>query len=146
MQMNYYQQILHDEKSAGAVVKRIFQIIGLVHFILATIAFIYFAFIYWVFLIIPLVIFVIGLIWGSISYVFTRDYAYVFEKGEFAVYYKTSHGKLKLILKGKARIDESETHGKKLSNKKDGVIIAVDEKRYFVSVDPLMQTLLREYE
>lgn len=143
--MRYYQQYLPDKGSAGAITKRAFQIVGLIHFILSVIGFIYFAFIYWTFLIIPAVVFVSGLFWGSFAYLFSKDYLYVFDDGLFAVYYKTSHGKYALIIKGKAKITD-EVKSKKLTNKKEGLTVEIDGKNYKISPDGLMQTLIRENE
>ena len=143
--MKYYQQILKDESSVGAKVKRVFQVIGLAHFLLALIAAIYCAFIYWVFLILPAFLFVIGIIYGCLSYLFSKDYMYEFCDGEFAVSYKNSYNKYVKMIAGKATaVDEHEGKVKKLTNKKEGIIISLNGNYYKISPDGLMQTLIRK--
>ncbi|MBQ7652802.1 MAG: hypothetical protein IJS93_00310 [Clostridia bacterium] len=143
--MKYYQQYLNDEHSPGAIIKRILQIFGLIHFLLSAITFIYAIFIYWVFFLIPLSLFIDGIFWGCLSYLFSKDYMYEYEKGKFSAYYRNSHGKYKLLVSGEATVvPDAEEKIKKLTNRKEGITIVIEDKKYKISPDGLMENLLRE--
>jgi|GEM_PF-3630381 len=143
--VEYYQQILKDEYSLGARVKRAFQIVGLIHFLIALMLTVYFAIIFWVLLIIPLVVFLVGIIWGWLSYLFSTDYKYEYDNGILTIFYKNSYGNYKEIIKGNAIILKDQTFYKgvkSLTNLKNGVIISIDGQVVKISPNTYLETLL----
>ncbi len=140
-----YEQLLPAKGTSLEKIKRLFQIIGFLHFFFGFVFFIFLIFIHWKLAIFPLCGGLLGCVWGSLAYLFSYEYKYTYNDGVFCVYRLNSYNKYKLKLSCNVNELEfvAEEKGKKLTNKKDFVTIKVGENAFLISPDDYMLSLLK---
>lgn len=140
-----YEQLLDSIGTRGARLKRAFQIIGFLHFFLGFVFSLFLVFIFWKLALIPFSFGLLGFAWGSVSYLFSSDFKYVFKEGKFEVSRLNSNRKYKLKLECDSRsirfVEKASCIV--LTNQKDRIYIEVDGVVFAISPDDYMLSLLK---
>lgn len=141
-----YEQLLPSKGTNVERIKRLFQIIGFLHFLFGFIFTLFLVFIYWKFALITLAWGLLGFVWGSIAYLFSFEYKYTFKDSVFTVYKLNSNNKF--MVKLTCMINEilfvNETKAIKLTNQKEAVYISVNDTIYSISPDDYMLALIKQ--
>lgn len=95
--MTYYEQRLPCS-GARSVAAKVFYWLGIVHFTTGLILIIVAACIYWTWLLLPLLWFCMGFVYGSIANAMMIDYRYTYDHGRLLVYRKHRCGKEKSVI------------------------------------------------
>lgn len=140
-----YEQLLPSKGTKLEKVKRLFQIIGFIHFFFGFVIFIFLVFIHWKFALVPLGWGLLGFAWGSVAYLFSFDYKYEYKNGEFKVFRLNAYNKYVLKLSCKESEIEfvSQTKCKVLTNIKTREFIKVGDMIFAISPDDYMLSLLK---
>lgn len=140
-----YEQILPSKGTKSGKVKRLFQIIGFLHFFFGFVFALFLVFIYWKFALIPLFLGLLGFAWGSVAYLISFDFKYIYKDGIFAVYRLNSYNKYVRKLEFETKDVEfvGETKCKVYTNQKNRIYLKADGNIFAISPDDYMLSLLK---
>lgn len=140
-----YEQLLPSKGTNGGKVKRLFQIIGFLHFFFGFVFFFFLVFIHWKLALYPICFGLLGFVWGCVSYLLSHDYKYEYKDNRFSVYRLNSYNKY--VFKLSCNVNDLEfveqTKCKKLTNKKNMVYIKVENSVFSISPDDYMLSILK---
>lgn len=140
-----YEQILSAKGTTLEKVKRGFQIVGLIHFLTAFIAFMFLIFIYWKWALLTLIWFSLGFVYGSVAYCFSFDYKYFYKNGEFTVYKLNAYNKYikKLSITVNVLQIVEKQKAISLTNINNKIYIKCNNMVYAISPDDYMLSLIK---